>query len=305
MKKLFFLAAFLLTQVSLFSQTIPNGSFESWYSYALGEYPTGWMTSDSVSAAYGGGNNASKSTAAYDGSYALQLKNTSILSGAVKGPGVATNGVITSAGLNFTFSKGTADTSRSRFFTCWYKYIDTANVNDAGVAKIMLLKYNNGTGARDTIAYGMTEIHANPNYSILTVPLVYRNFISQPDTFLIILQSSRGLNDVNLGVGNSLTVDSLIFSGFVGINELENPVKSVNVYPQPAIDKLNLAIELKQVTKLTYEIFNINGQLISSAPLSSLNETIDVAALSAGRYILRLKEKSGREIYSAPISISK
>src|SRR5262245_48902373 len=99
---------FLLTVVSIagFAQ-IPNASFENWHPYSLGEYPDGWMTSDSVAKALGNQNNAYKGTDPFDGSFSLHLKSVSV--GIAQGPGVATNGNISLAGINFVFSGGTAD----------------------------------------------------------------------------------------------------------------------------------------------------------------------------------------------------
>src|SRR4051812_27460281 len=113
MKTLRILLFLLITVAATNAQTIPNAGFESWYSYSLGEYPTGWMTSDSVAKALAGVNNVYKDINSYEGSFAMHLM--SIDAGLVKGPGVATNGTISQVGLSFVFSGGSPDTTRPRY----------------------------------------------------------------------------------------------------------------------------------------------------------------------------------------------
>ena len=289
-----------------FAQNIPNSSFENWLPYTSGEFPQGWTTSDSISVQYGGGTSVYSGTDPYDGVKSIHLKSVQINVGIpVTGPGIATNGLVNLSGFTFVFSGGTPDTVRYRFFTANYKYMPT-NGFDAAVVKVYLLKYNATTSARDTIATGVQEISGSHTvYEPLVLPLDYRNWIAQPDTFLIILQSSRNINDPTICVGSEFVVDSLNFSGFVGVDELKNSVSSVNVFPVPADKELNVEVVLKNTISLSYEIYDSNGRMIQSSSMNTTKEKIDISKLAAGRYIFKLGDSKRNQLYSTNFSIAR
>ena len=133
----------------------------------------------------------------------------------------------------------------------------------------------------------------------------FRDYITQPDTCLIILQSSRGLNDPTLGVGSEFIIDSVGFSGFVGLNELPNNINSVNIFPSPANKDLTIDVDLKNDISLGYEIYDINGRLLITSKMNSRKEMIDVSNLSSGRYILKLTDGKKSQLYSAQFSIAR
>jgi hypothetical protein len=295
----------LLIFIGIFSvsaQDIPNASFENWHPYSLGEYPDFWSTSDSVAVALGGGTSVFKGTDPYDGNLSLHLKSVTTTFG-ISGPGVATNGVVTLSGSTFIFKGGSLDTARSRFFTTWYKYTP-ANATDAAVVKVYLLKWNSTTSIRDTIADAVSEISdTTSTYTQLVLAMNFRDFQLQPDSCLIIFQSSRGLNDPTLGVGSEFVVDSLGFSGWVGVNELPNSINSVNIFPSPADNQLTIDVDLKNNISLGYEIYDMNGRLLITSKMNSTKEVVDVSNLSSGRYILKLNDGKDGQLYSTPISI--
>ena len=290
-----------------FAQTIPNSSFESWLPYSTGEYPQGWTTSDSISVNYNGGTSVFSGADAYDGVKSIHLKSVQINVGIpVTGPGIATNGLVNLSGFTFVFSGGTADSARYRFFTANFKYTP-ASAFDSAMVKVYLLKYDTSHASNhDTIATGVQSIGGqHSTYEALVLPLAYRNWIVQPDTFLIILQSSKGINDPNNGVGSEFVVDSLNFSGFVGVEDLKNSVSSVNVFPVPADKELNVEVVLKNNINLSYEIYDSNGRLIQSSIMNSTKEKIDISKLAAGRYIFKLGDAKRNPLYSTSFSITR
>lgn len=307
MKTLQLVFLFFIGFLSTSAQNIPNASFENWHAYSFGEYPDFWTTSDSVAFANGGGTSVFKSSAdPYDGTFSLHLKSVqiTIVIFQITGPGIATNGQVNLVGNNFEFSGGTPDTSRSRFFTGRYKYTPT-NPADAAIVKVFLFN-NNGTTPRDTIAAGLWEHTGDVvAYDQFVIPMIYRDFITQPDTCLVILQSSRGLNDPTLGVGSEFVVDSLGFSGFVGVDELKNSISSVNIFPSPAQNEININVELKNDISLIYEIFDLNGRLVHSSPMNSTKEKVDVGDLSSGKYVLKLGDARKNLLYSTQFSITR
>jgi len=71
----------------------------------------------------------------------------------------------------------------------------------------------------------------------------------------------------------------------VGINKIENNI-SVNLFPQPAKDILNIQME-NGFDISSYEISEMGGKVICSAALN-FNKTIDVSSLPSGMYLLRI-----------------
>jgi hypothetical protein len=283
----------LLTLIAFVSKAqIPNASFENWYSYSLGEYPNGWMTSDSVAKALGGQNNVYKGTDAADGQFSMHLKSVSV--GFTNGPGVATNGIVQLQGATFAFSGGSADNVRHRFLEGQFRYIPT-NPNDEG--RITVLLTRNPSGTRDTVAMGIQNFSGTTNtYSPFLLTMVYDDYVNNPDTCLIIIQSSRGIADPNLGLGTELIVDTLMFSGTVGIEEASDIVKSVNVYPSPAQTKININVELKKKVNMSCVIYDLNGKQVMSLQSVDEKQSIDISGLAKGNYILKLMDDKNQPL---------
>ncbi|REJ82859.1 MAG: T9SS C-terminal target domain-containing protein [Bacteroidetes bacterium] len=294
-----FVCMLLAMSASLHSQNIINPGFETWSPYSLGEYPDGWTTSDSLSRALAGVPTATKTTIAAEGSFAIDLQSAFV--GFLTGPGVATNGIITFSAPTFTFSGGTPDTARSEALTGKYKYLP-ASGTDAAVVSVFLLKWN-GT-SRDTIASGRLEItDSSATYATFTVNLLYRDFVNQPDSNIIILQSGRDIN--NTTAGSKFTVDDLEFTGYIGIQENFNPVKSVTLYPSPASDVLYIKTELKQNLKLQYNIYDISGRFAAAGVIEPGQTGVEVGQLSPGKYHLQIAGDKGERYYSGSFLINR
>lgn len=88
------------------------------------------------------------------------------------------------------------------------------------------------------------------------------------------------------------------YEGTVGIQELQDKIKTVSVYPNPAFDEVtieNLDIE----TKITdIQMLNLQGQQVLHFPnLSELNTyTINSSGLTNGIYILQVSTKNGQNL---------
>jgi len=280
---------------------VPNTGFENWHPYSpAGEYPDGWTTSDSLSNELGGGHNATKDNDAFEGTYAIRL--TSVQTIIAKGPGVATNGSVSLSGSDFAFNGGSPDTARYRYMTGQFKY-NPASPSDTGLATVLL--YRTVAGIRDTIAMGIYKFaNTVSTYTPFTVEIHYRDWVNNPEMVIVILQSSKGVNDPNLAVGTELLIDSLNFSGFVGIDELADNIASLNYYPTPASSELHIDVELKKQDVIHYEIYDERGRLVLQNPLNTGHETADISQLAVGNYVLRIANAS-KSLHSGNFSIAR
>lgn len=301
---LFILLAF--TGISTVSaQNVPNAGFENWTPYVTGEYPDNWTTSDSITVSYNGGNSVYHGTDAYEGVKSMHLKSTEItfILFPIKGPGFATNGNINLVGANFEFSGGSPDTARSRYFTGYYKY-NPLGADEVGMVKVFLL-HRNGAN-RDTIATGISMFTDTVStYMQFVTEMQFRDYTIQPDTCLIIIQSSIAVNDPSIVVGTELIVDSLGFNGFVGIEELNDILNNVSVFPSPAANEITIDVELKKNASLAFQIFDINGRLLLSRAMNSLKEKVDISSLARGRYVLRLNDSEKKILYSTNFTVAR
>lgn len=292
------------------AQNIPNLNFENWTpTIGFGDSLNEWTTSERTARTYGSSNSVFKGTDAHNDAFSIHMKNVQVSPFPgfnIKGPGVATNGQIEfTLSSGFKFSEGSPDTSRARSFSYWYKYDNTASPSDYGLVSIYKLRYNPGTGNRDTVAAGIDIVPAASSYAFRSVSFTYRDFSNQPDTTLIILQSAPGLNDPVLGIGDELVIDSISFAGWVGIQDPTNSVKGVRMYPLPANDHLTLDVEVNRSMQLTWALYDLTGRLVESHEMNSLSETIVTSAWATGRYVLKLMDENGTGVYAVPITVTR
>lgn len=305
MKNLLFVLLAFAGIYSASAQNVPNAGFENWTPYVTGEYPDNWTTSDSITVSYNGGNSVYHGTDAYEGAKSMHLKSTEItfILFPIKGPGFATNGKINLVGANFEFSGGSPDTARSRYFTGYYKY-NPLGADEVGMVKVYLF-HRNGAN-RDTIATGVSLFTDTVStFTQFVTEMQFKNYIIQPDTCLIIIQSSKAVADPSIVVGTELIVDSLGFNGFVGIDELNDIINNVSIFPSPASDEITIDVELKKNVSLAYQIFDMNGRLLLSSSMNTLKEKVDISNLARGRYVLRLNDTDKKILYSTNFTVAR
>ncbi len=297
-----FLFVFIGT-LTVSAQSIPNSGFENWTLTPGGiSNPDYWNTSDSATFLNGGGHSAFSGTDSYEGSLCLHLLSWQI--SFLKGPGYASNGTINIVNFVPIYSGGSPDTIRHRYLSGYYKY-NKLGASEVGSINIFLLR--NNAGVRDTIATGTTFFTNNTStYTQFITQMDYRDYINNPDTCLItILSSKAALSDPTIVVGTELIIDSLNFSGTVGIDEISNLVSKANIYPSPADNELNLEVELKKAAELQYEIYDFKGRLIIQSLMPAPKEKIDVSSLANGQYVLKLTDVKRNSLYSTNFTIGR
>ena len=305
MKKVLLALSLLTATCVVKSQTIPNSSFESWVAYsAFGERPTEWTTTDSItmSLSLNMVHSATKTTDASSGTAALRLVSSTvtvpILGTTINGPGIATNGKIAASVSSFTFDGGSPTAVRSRFFGGKFKY-NPAGANDAAVFTVALLRRNTSTGQRDTVAFGSDTVnYAVSTYTPFSVALQYRDYLNNPDSCLILLQSSRGLNDPGWANGSELIVDELAFTGVVGLDEVSDINRQMTLYPSPANQQLNVKLTVNNSAREELCIMDATGKEVLRREVSSEQEQFDITRLPSGNYFLNLTDDKNKVFVS-------
>lgn len=110
--------------------------------------------------------------------------------------------------------------------------------------------------------------------------LSYRIEIAIPD----ICEATRAQNHNST---RSNRTQGVVGNTGVGVTE-EIFANSVQIFPNPAIDKLTITNRNNILSATGIEIIDINGRLISSHAMSGNSTTIDISALESAVYIMRI-----------------
>ena len=104
-------------------------------------------------------------------------------------------------------------------------------------------------------------------------------------TFLLILLNEAPKVTVVAEDGsttNTYTIDYTILSE----NKKEPAVEGFNIYPNPSNGVLNINSKLQQ--NITYELFNLQGQLVTKGILTSTEHCLDLSHVQRGVFTIRV-----------------
>jgi hypothetical protein len=198
MKNLFIPVIFLaLIPAQIFTQTIPNGSFEDWQLENTFEEPEGFFTTNMQSYFSAGQSNVTKSTESHSGNFAARLETIQVDEGIIPGgifigsPGE--NGI--TGGIPYSESPDSVK--------LWAKY--TVIPNDTAIVLFFFKSEGFPVGFAS-----MTLTGNQSNYSQYIIPV---NWVVgfTPDTLTMILfcSSPEGTN----GPGSVMFIDDLYLNG--------------------------------------------------------------------------------------------
>lgn len=108
------------------------------------------------------------------------------------------------------------------------------------------------------------------------------------------------------GTGAELEVGSTNLIPFMRLSIGANPIlatvqpilaeDAVRLFPNPVLDATNLSFDLKQISDVEVEIYDVNGKLMQWSHYPHILKemvTIDAQSLSSGNYQVRIKTNSG------------
>ena len=88
-----------------------------------------------------------------------------------------------------------------------------------------------------------------------------------------------------------------------GISNTEITHKTI-VFPNPAKDNITIKVQDISTGKLMFYLFDLNGRLIISEPIDTVEIQLDIATVKPGIYFYRLRE-SGRDMFNGKLIISR
>lgn len=294
------LTLFLITIFSIsfaYSQDIPNAGFENWIN---GE-PVDWHTT----------NQSLFTTVIRDasnpqeGSYSAQLKVVTVtipFVGTYSMPGVLStaNMQVDLINQQFDIHGGYPFTGMPNRLAGYLRYQPVNN--DTCYFGWALSKWNNG--ARDTIGLGYAYYGGNiPDWTYFEVPMEYHIW-EAPDTMNILFLNTN-LVDGQTHTNTKMWVDNLSFIyGPVSIEGITFPA-NLRIYGNGDLRRLILEPAFDKPVNLSIRLYSVNGTLVLEDRKTMLRsaETIDIALLKPGIYILKITE-GNRLIEYRKISIA-
>ena len=261
---------------------IPNGGFETWN----GTDPASWSTLNPITGAVGV-YTATQGTPAPEGNSYLQLTCSFNALFQQVLPAMALSS-------NYDFSSGSSNlggfqySSRPVYFNGDYKYSTPTAGADQGFAGVLLTKWNTTTNSRDTIGMGAAFFDNMSSWTAFSAPISY--FLpDNPDTCLVILQASTAAATVD---GSAMSIDNLTLANTpTAVNEL-NAVNTFNVFPNPAVDRLNLELSsFAAGTPIQIQVMDIVGNVVTlETAYTNSRYTMNVSNLAKGAYVIRVSQ---------------
>lgn len=75
---------------------------------------------------------------------------------------------------------------------------------------------------------------------------------------------------------------------YTGVDENNAIQFECSVFPNPVADNLTLKIDMQKLGKLSYQLFESNGKLVSSNNISGNEASVSMKGLSAGTFFLKV-----------------
>ncbi len=291
-KSILSIIAIATLSTSAFAQ-IPNNSFETWASAGTYSNPASWDQLNGMTTSMGI-YTATKGTGGASGGGSSYLKLTSKTVGTMGVmPGVAVSGMMDMA--TFKPKSGVPFTSQPVKLTGSWQYM--ASGADAGFIAVYLTKWNMSMMKRDTIAKAMQPLAGMAmSWATFNINLTYMSS-AMPDSAMIVLSASG-----TTPVANSyLYVDNLSFSGSVtGINQIENVISNVSVFPNPTTDNISIELSVKKTSLVTLQLLDVTGKLVKEINVGDIQgkytTSINTTAITKGIYFLKVIANNAVEV---------
>jgi hypothetical protein len=86
----------------------------------------------------------------------------------------------------------------------------------------------------------------------------------------------------------------------VGINETDLNV-SLSVFPNPSSDYLTLQVNDFELSNLNYQLFDIQGKLLSNGKVTAKQTQINTSSLSPATYFINVETQENKKVQSFKI----
>ncbi len=258
---------------------IVNGSFEIWDSTdsePKNFLPLGWSDVNNLSNEYLGKEwSVTQSTDSRSGKYAIQLKNVQL-------DEFSFPAAILTQSLNGNSYKIPVS-GHHKNFTGYYKY--STPLPDTFFINVVMTIGDSVVGVGSYMQSNQTNI-----YTVFNVPIDYTNAQIVPDSAMIAITAGSTSSFVD---GTTLILDDLMFkNASTGLTRPHDYDISLDVYPNPAKDNVNLLFKDVDEQVVTIELIDLLGKTIQTQVIQTtaglFTTLIDIAACEAGTYYIKV-----------------
>ena len=177
--------------------------------------------------------------------------------------------------------------SKPDFLSGYYRYQLGGADYESAERYAEVTAWSNG----DTIGTARFDFDTVSTYTYFKSPIQYTS--NQAVDSLKIHFFTNGLGSVQI-INGFLFLDRInLETNPVGQPD-KIPSPSFKLYPNPAQNKLYL--DCKQCTAFTYQIINLQGQVLKSGDLPEAGRSINLEKLAAGSYLLKVNDETNESI---------
>ena len=307
MKKLFTLFATVLLGCGLQAQQISNGGFETWSTPTKAD---GWGTiTNALKVALPAAPALTLETKdslpnAKSGKYSMRITTDSIPTGPTSKAlfsGVAHYGdIVYSSGLKFY---NTPFTRRPDSLIFSYKYVFGPNGADTAYGGMFLSKWITTPKDSQVVILGIGfGLDTSSTFKTFRLPLAtFYSSTSSPDSMSVEFSSS--LNSPKRG--STLWVDDvmLVVPVGVGFEYISISSSKVNVYPNPATDRIVIATQ--DFTKGEYVVTDATGKVVAEGLVSKAETEVALGVLESGNYFYKVRNTEANVSYTGKFTVAK
>lgn len=174
--------------------------------------------------------------------------------------------------------------------------------NDPDWFKLTVKGFSGGTMKTDSVVFYLADYRFSNNaqdYIVQGWQWVNCSALGVVDSVQFFMYSSD-TGSFGMNTPAFFSIDNFTTSKTVGINEF-SLINQVNLYPNPATDKLNLQVNAKTKLDADITIYNATGAIVKS--LTSILEAgnsvlnFDLADLRTGLYFIEVSESANKQTF--------
>ncbi|GJM36225.1 MAG: hypothetical protein DHS20C18_52260 [Saprospiraceae bacterium] len=162
--------------------------------------------------------------------------------------------------------------------------------DDPDIFLLTIKKYLNGEVGTDSVDFYLADYRFEDNsqdYIVNEWTYVDLRILGNADSLLFTMASTdTGVHGIN--TPTYFCVDNLTTTDMPTATEEWSQEKPVNLFPNPTRDLLT--VERSDVTKTTMSLWSLDGQFIRQEVWSGERNTLDMAKLAPGMYLLKLND---------------
>jgi hypothetical protein len=252
---------------------IPNGGFENWITFDLQyDYPQGWYTLNPITAA-SNVFTCQRGLPGAEGTFFARITTRNFNGTVLPGLIAATTGTTPDQGFPYTL--------RPQALNGKWQY--QVAPPDQAMISVALTRWNSSTQSTEAIGAGVVTVSGSlTSWADFSVPIAYAN-AETPDTARVVIYSSAGTPAVN----STISVDALSFGSANSVDETAS--LDFSIFPSPATEVLHVRSSSLVVGA---DVLDLKGRLLRSESITGA-PTFNVAELSAGQYLLRVRAADG------------